>query len=579
MKKFLTLLALPLLFVACSTDISDSEVSAEDSVGKILNAEFSEDVRTYVEDGLCLRWHADDRITAFYGNALNREYRFLGKTGDNSGRFELVTDGMLGTGNILGKIYAVYPYNSSATITDSGVISYTLPAVQNYAENSFGRGANTMIAVTENVDDTYLAFKNACGCFKFKLYGNATIKSIEIKGNNNEKISGSATATIAFGEAPVLKMSNDATTTITLDCGEGITLGTTAEAATEFWFVVPETTFTKGITIVATDAEGNTVEKSTSNSIKVERNHIQPMQAFEFKVEVEEPEVTPITATLTYTECKSSIEGYGLPKSYTNSFGTWTICAYDNQNGIQINKGKVAYIGTPTFAGDITKITLEFAESYSGNIYLCSESGTTAVAGQFESFSCSGMSKEYTLTTTGVKSLFIRSSACARITKITIETSGGNGGGTTPEPEPEPEDPIEPEIPDYPIINDGIIGGWHIRSYCGGAANADIYMQLNSDKTFLLYQRTNSATFVKYEGTYSLDEANSVISGKYSDGVQWANSYKYSINDYNELVFVNTNNETEVTLYEPTKMPFASSNNPNFTVLPASASEQDSLIF
>ena len=141
------------------------------------------------------------------------------------------------------------------------------------------------------------------------------------------------------------------------------------------------------------------------------------------------PDDKLVTATLTYDECKSLLtKSYGSPKSYTNSFGTWTICVYDNSNGMQINSGKVAYIGTPTFEGDIKKITLAFAEEFKGDILLCSEAGTTAVVGQFESFKCGGRAQEYTLTTTGHKRLYIRSSACARITKITIVAGGGTGG-------------------------------------------------------------------------------------------------------------------------------------------------------
>ena len=177
-----------------------------------------------------------------------------------------------------------------------------------------------------------------------------------------------------------------------------------------------------------------------------------------------EPEPAEITATLTYDECKGILEkSYGKPKNYTNSYGTWTICVYDNSNGMQINKGKEAYIGTPTFEGEIKRITLNFAESYSDDILLCSEAGTTAVAGQFESFSCGGKAQEYTLSTKGIKRLFIRSTACARITKITIVAGGngsGNGGGTTPEPEnptpenPEPENPTPDPTPD-PTPGDG----------------------------------------------------------------------------------------------------------------------------
>ena len=100
-----------------------------------------------------------------------------------------------------------------------------------------------------------------------------------------------------------------------------------------------------------------------------------------------EPEPAEVIATLTYSECSSILEkSYGKPKSYSNAYGTWTICVYDNSNAMQINSGKVAYIGTPKFEGDIKKITLRFSESYSKSIYLCSESGTDKVAGQFESF-------------------------------------------------------------------------------------------------------------------------------------------------------------------------------------------------
>ena len=142
------------------------------------------------------------------------------------------------------------------------------------------------------------------------------------------------------------------------------------------------------------------------------------------------PDDKLVTATLTYDECKSLLtKSYGSPKSYTNSFGTWTICVYDNSNGMQINSGKVAYIGTPTFEGDIKKITLAFAEEFKGDILLCSEAGTTAVVGQFESFKCGGRAQEYTLTTTGHKRLYIRSSACARISSITIVAGGSATGG------------------------------------------------------------------------------------------------------------------------------------------------------
>ena len=195
-----------------------------------------------------------------------------------------------------------------------------------------------------------------------------------------------------------------------------------------------------------------------------------------------DPKPESVTATLTYSECAKAIGGYGKANNYNNSYGTWIICAYDFGSAIQLNSTKkTSYIGTPTFKGDIKKITLAFAEEFKGDILLCSESGTTAVVGQFESFKCGGRAQEYTLTTTGHKRLYIRSSACARISSITIVAGGsatggndnnddagddnggssgnddnngdngnddeGNNGGTTPAPNPSTSDKNWAELP------------------------------------------------------------------------------------------------------------------------------------
>lgn len=281
MKRFsIFALLATLLMGACSENFTEQDaLQPETTTLPDLTAGFADDAtKTYVENGKYLRWHEEDLISAFYGNTLNRQYKFKGKTGDNSGTFSLVPSGELGTGNDLEIIYALYPYNANATITDEGVISLTLPATQLYAENSFGKNSNTMIAVTESVEDTFLPFKNACGYLKLSLWSdNATLASIEVRGNNGEKIAGAATATMAFGGVPELVMSDDATTSVKLNCGLGVKLGTSPDTATELWIVLPETTFKSGITITATNTNGSVFEKSTPNEVIITRNDVQPM--------------------------------------------------------------------------------------------------------------------------------------------------------------------------------------------------------------------------------------------------------------------------------------------------------------
>ena len=376
MKKlsiFAALLAL--MMVGCAENQLDNIEANESAVVEPtdLTAGFAdeEQTKTYVENGKYLRWHEADLITAFFGYTLNRQYKFKGKTGDNSGTFKLVPDGELGTGNALEAIYALYPYNEDATISDEGVMNITLPATQTYAVDSFGKGANTMIAVTADVEDTFLGFKNVCGYLKLKLYNEsgATLKSVEVKGNNGEKIAGSATAAMEFGGVPTVTMSADATTSVTLDCGEGVVLGTSAEEATELWIVLPETTFEGGITITATDTEGITFEKSTTKPVAITRNEIQPMATLGAEFVVPVPETWKI-----YYTASSKVEPYNKTVFGANYVSNeWD---ETTGNGVIIFDGDVTSIGPSAFYNCKSLVSITIPEGVisigNGAFYGCS---------------------------------------------------------------------------------------------------------------------------------------------------------------------------------------------------------------
>ena len=323
---------------ACVAGLDNELNRAEISISHYadLIAEIEDGSRTYIEDGKYQYWHEGDLLSVFYGNTLNSQYRFNGKTGDNDGTFSVVENDELSTGNPLNSIYALYPYDATATISDNGTISCTLPSVQTYANNSFGVGANTMVAVTENCEESALHFKNLCGYLKIKLYGNAVINLVELTGNSGEKLAGVATVTALHGEIPTVNMSSEATTSIALNCGDGVTLGKSAEEATEFWFVVPPTTFENGFSIVATNSEGAKFKMSTSKKIAIERNAIQPMEAVEATTFVTVP-----NNQIFYT----SSDGAVVEPYATDVFGANIVSnTYENGQGII------------TFDGDVTKI-------------------------------------------------------------------------------------------------------------------------------------------------------------------------------------------------------------------------------
>ena len=286
-KVYLILSAVAFLATSCSVDLGEvgSEDCTYDSLPE-LTAGFESVSKTYVEDSKYLRWHENDRLTVFFANTLNRQYTFNGSTGDNNGTFSYVPDGILGTGNSIANIVAVYPYNSSIGISDvTGRLSLTLPQNQTYAENSFGKGAGVMVAKTAGPEDTYLSFKNVCGYLVLKLYGAGTkVKSIALKGNASEKIAGPATLAMEYAGVPELSMASDATDEIVLNCGDGVSLSSESENPTQFWIAVPPTTFKNGISIVVTGLTGKTYEMSTQNEVVIGRNEVQPMAALEVQI-------------------------------------------------------------------------------------------------------------------------------------------------------------------------------------------------------------------------------------------------------------------------------------------------------
>ena len=113
---------LSVLAVSCSfhewevaeTDSSDVFYASIENAG-------APDTRVYATEDLYLRWHADDRVSIFNNSTDNREYRFMGATGDNAGSFTRVDGGDSGADGTLDGIYAVYPYLASTRIDAAGV--------------------------------------------------------------------------------------------------------------------------------------------------------------------------------------------------------------------------------------------------------------------------------------------------------------------------------------------------------------------------------------------------------------------------------------------------------------------------
>lgn len=295
MKKTIFLQSLIcLLAVSCTVRELDviTPAPAEDLVFYASLESSETDTRVSLDEYTKILWDVDDRITIFNKSTLNQQFKFGGEKPANSGSFYWV-ESDFGAGNDLDYICAVYPYQESTTISNSNVLTLTLPEKQTYKENSFGLGANTMVSIT---NDNLLKFKNVGSYVGFQLYGDGvSVSSITLAGKNGEPLAGNATIQLPFGtdpEDPRIAMPPTARKSIVLDCGEnGIEL---SETPTIFWMVVPPTNFTQGFTLTVTAPNGDAFIKETNNPFSVTRNKVMRITPIEVDFDSENLKLTDI---------------------------------------------------------------------------------------------------------------------------------------------------------------------------------------------------------------------------------------------------------------------------------------------
>lgn len=230
--------------------------------------EYDVDTKTSLGEGNTLLWSASDEIVIFEKTSNPSRYILEDGDGETSGKFRCVTSGNGGAS--LSYNIGFYPYSDGIVCSNTAapyiLKNISLPARQEYVPNGFAAGAFPMTAISET---EWLSFKNLCGAIKLKVKGTKAIKSVEIKGNAGELISGKANVTI-YDDEQISKVNMQAgsSESVLLDCGKGVQLN--AATTTDFIIVLPPTEFNSGFTVTLTDIDGGmmTVKATVKNVVK-----------------------------------------------------------------------------------------------------------------------------------------------------------------------------------------------------------------------------------------------------------------------------------------------------------------------
>ena len=352
MKRFLLFVFAIVAFAACEQAPIDEQSAIRQDAPETLTVGFEGDeTRIQLNKAQKTVWNNGDEVSVFYRSNGNQKWQYKGEDGVRQANLSRVQDA---TGNTaITKTIVVYPYNETYWLnTDSYCIEATTPATQHYAVDSYGIGDNLMVSQGEF---TQFSLKNVYGWLKLQLTGDGeTIKSIKFRGNDGEQVAGLIYVDTATAEATLAAEMGDADdnnaggnivfedtilTEVTLDCGEGVTLG---KNATAFYIALPPQTFEKGFTVEIEDTEDYVMEQSTDKALLIERNHIQPMAAFEFINPATPSAPAPASNEIWYT-ATAKVKPYK-----TDEFGaTYVSNEWDSETG----KGVITFDGVVTTIG------------------------------------------------------------------------------------------------------------------------------------------------------------------------------------------------------------------------------------
>lgn len=282
------------LFVGASMVMAcqQNQIDVQQGEDDVFYASIENDdrTRTTLDENNNVMWSANDQLTIFKKSSINSKYQVTtSSVGKTTGTFTKVYGGKddeFTAGGELEHNVAVYPYQDQLAVRRADnsepasryeIEGMVLPEVQEYVENSFTTGAFPMAAVSLNNE---LVFKNACGAIKLQLKGTQKVTSINIQGNDGEKLAGNAVLTVYAAEdlKPALTMTSNAMKSVTLDCGDGIQLS--ESFATEFIIVLPPVLFTKGFTATVTASDGQKYIVQTDKANTVLRSSLLVMPVY-----------------------------------------------------------------------------------------------------------------------------------------------------------------------------------------------------------------------------------------------------------------------------------------------------------
>lgn len=224
----------------------------------------SQQTKAEMVDAKTIHWQSGDQINVFDGNGT--VYEPFTTSGEGA---SVTFEGMAGKAE---GYYALYPYQSSATMTD-GVIKATFPSEQTAVAGSFDPKA--FISVAQSDDEGNFSFKNVAALVKFTMPIGENATSATLTANaDNELLCGPVKITFDANGNPSAPSAGKMTNAVTLK-------GNLEGGKTYYFVVRPGIAFSEGLTISIDGKKYRT--SSTKPKKTLVRNSVMALPEFTFK--------------------------------------------------------------------------------------------------------------------------------------------------------------------------------------------------------------------------------------------------------------------------------------------------------
>ena len=244
-------------FASCSSEDNNTTIENE-SATKVMTftatQEGNEASTRAILSGTNIHWDSEDKISIFDGTN-NNQFTLTGGDGSTSGKFS-------GEALESGPYTAVYPYQSTASLSGTNVTNVTIPATQTATANSFDKNAALMMAQSTN---TTLEFKNVVGYVKVKPRFACSKIELEAAEGSSDILAGKGTLNWNGGN-PKINITEETSKTITLN-------GSIAKD-NSYYIVVPTGTLNRMWKITFTADDGKKYTRYCSKPLTIERNKI-----------------------------------------------------------------------------------------------------------------------------------------------------------------------------------------------------------------------------------------------------------------------------------------------------------------